>query len=99
MFNLLTVGIGTISGLVGAYLFWRFKIGIIPPIVLPARPAGRPFITPYEVRMDGRRIYPGSPEQECTRSGAKSTYFDKALPTGHILELYQHGNHTASRHT
>lgn len=95
----LVVIISLASGVLGAYGFWHFKIGIIPPIVLPPRPAGRPFVTPYEVRMDGRRIYPGGPEQECTRAGAKSTYFDKALPTGHILELYQHGNHTASRHT
>jgi len=96
---ILVIVLGLVSGVAGAWIFWRWKIGGIPPIVLPPRVVGRPAMDmPYEVRMDGKRIYPGE-GQECTREGAKSTYFDPKLPIGKILEYYQHGSHTASRRT
>lgn len=96
---LLAALLGLLSGVLGAYAFWRFKIGGVPPIVLPPRVMGRPVVDmPYEVRMDGKRLYPGS-GQACNRQDAKSTYYDDKLPAGHILEFFQHGSHTASRRT
>ena len=46
---------------------------------------------PYEVRLDGRVLYSG-----WDLADAKRTYYNDDHPRG-VIELYSHGNHTASR--
>jgi len=74
-----------LSGFLLGYLFRHFtkrRAIIVPP---PTGTRGA-----YEVRHNGRVLYTGFDLQE-----AKRVYKDDH-PMG-ILELYSHGNHTASR--
>lgn len=47
----------------------------------------------YVVKLDGRAIYQGDDLQHAKE------LFKKQYPPGHVLELYNNGNHVASRET
>lgn len=51
----------------------------------------------YEVRLNGKTIFPGPGQDDSKIAEAKSTYYDNRLPRGSTLEFFTRGNHTASR--
>lgn len=88
---------GILSGLVLAWAYYRNR---------PAqddddedRLLTRPPKYTYEVRMDGKTLFPGSGQDGDNLADAKSTFKDPRLPKGRLLEFYTRGNHTASRRT
>ncbi len=91
----LVLVIGALAGALTSWLLYRTK----PRIYEPPIDVVRPSKYTYEVRMDGKTLFPGSGQDDRALAEAKSTYNDTRLPKGRVLEFFTRGQHTASRRT